>query len=56
MRYLQFWKAFIQKIPSENYLFRRYLKVLRPTGIELVSSAPQADTLSIELWARKSVI
>ena len=29
------------------------LKV-RPTGIELVSSAPQADTLSIELWARKS--
>ena len=26
---------------------------MRPTGIELVSSAPQADTLSIELWARK---
>ena len=24
------------------------------TGIELVSSAPQADTLSIELWALKS--
>lgn len=29
--------------------------MVRPTGIELVSSAPQADTLSIELWARKSL-
>ena len=29
---------------------------MRPTGIELVSSAPQADTLSIELWARKSFL
>ena len=28
--------------------------MVRPTGIELVSSAPQADTLSIELWALKS--
>ena len=35
-------------------LLRNGLQVsMRPTGIELVSSAPQADTLSIELWARK---
>lgn len=31
-------------------------KMVRPTGIELVSSAPQADTLSIELWAQKKDI
>ncbi len=30
--------------------------MVRPTGIELVSSAPQADTLSIELWALKTDI
>ena len=28
---------------------------MRPTGIELVSPAPQAGALSIELWALKSV-
>lgn len=32
------------------------LRMVRPTGIELVSSAPQADTLSIELWAQKKDI
>lgn len=30
--------------------------MVRPTGIELVSPAPQAGALSIELWARKSDI
>ncbi len=29
--------------------------MVRPTGIELVSSAPQADTLSIELWAQNRI-
>lgn len=38
---------------QKNHAFAWFLKV-RPTGIELVSSAPQADTLSIELWALKS--
>ena len=38
---------------TKNHAFAWFLKV-RPTGIELVSSAPQADTLSIELWALKS--
>ena len=33
----------------------RVVYMVRPTGIELVSSAPQADTLSIELWALKRI-
>ena len=40
-------------VRTKNHAFAWFLKV-RPTGIELVSSAPQADTLSIELWALKS--
>lgn len=36
------------------YIARKVLDILkkvRPTGIELVSPAPQAGALSIELWA-----
>lgn len=52
--FIQNHRREVTRHTSKKALFAKYLfKMVRPTGIELVSPAPQAGALSIELWARK---